>query len=191
LTRCFEGMGIGLGISKGLVDLMGGKIWYNSVKEKGSEFYFSIPVKIKNIEPVIDGIKPVKTFVNNKLKILVVEDDDINFYLIYFLLSNHNVELLHARDGLKAIETFTENPDISLVLMDLKLPVINGFEVTKKIKSINEQVPIIAVTSYSGIDDSQKALQAGCNDFIMKPVNKTVLFDVIGKYIELHEIVTV
>jgi CheY-like chemotaxis protein len=191
LTRNFEGIGLGLGISKGLVDLMGGKIWYNSIKEKGSEFYFSIPLKIKNNEPLIDGNKPFKTTVNKKLKILVVEDDDINYYLIYFLLSNHNVELLHARDGLQAIERFTANPDISVVLMDLKLPVINGFEVTKKIKSINEQVPIIAVTSYSGLDDSQKALQAGCSDFMMKPVNKTVLFEVIGKYVELHEIVTV
>jgi two-component system, sensor histidine kinase and response regulator len=191
LTRGFEGVGLGLGISKGLVDLMGGKIWYNSTKGKGSEFYFSIPLKIVNSEPGGFESELIKPKDKIKSKILVVEDDDINYYLIYFLLSNQNVELLHASDGLQAIEKFNENPDISVVLMDLKLPVLNGFDVTKKIKSINAQVPIIAVTSYSGIDDSQKALQAGCSDFIIKPVNKTVLFDVIGKYISLHELVPV
>jgi two-component system, sensor histidine kinase and response regulator len=191
LTRGFEGVGLGLGISKGLVDLMGGKIWYNSTKGKGSEFYFSIPLKIINSEPGGFESELIKPKDKIKSKILVVEDDDINYYLIYFLLSNQNVELLHASDGLQAIEKFNENPDISVVLMDLKLPGLNGFDVTKKIKSINAQVPIIAVTSYSGIDDSQKALQAGCSDFIIKPVNKTVLFDVIGKYISLHELVPV
>jgi two-component system, sensor histidine kinase and response regulator len=191
LTRGFEGVGLGLGISKGLVDLMGGKIWYNSTKGKGSEFYFSIPLKIVNSEPGGSESELIKPKDKIKSKILVVEDDDINYYLIYFLLSNQNVELLHASDGLQAIEKFNENPDISVVLMDLKLPGLNGFDVTKKIKSINAQVPIIAVTSYSGIDDSQKALQAGCSDFIIKPVNKTVLFDVIGKYISLHELVPV
>jgi two-component system, sensor histidine kinase and response regulator len=191
LTRGFEGVGLGLGISKGLVDLMGGKIWYNSTKGKGSEFYFSIPLKIVNSEPGGSESELIKPKDKIKSKILVVEDDNINYYLIYFLLSNQNVELLHASDGLQAIEKFNENPDISVVLMDLKLPGLNGFDVTKKIKSINAQVPIIAVTSYSGIDDSQKALQAGCSDFIIKPVNKTVLFDVIGKYISLHELVPV
>jgi two-component system, sensor histidine kinase and response regulator len=191
LTRGFEGVGLGLGISKGLVDLMGGNIWYNSTKGKGSEFYFSIPLKIVNSEPGGSESELIKPKDKIKSKILVVEDDDINYYLIYFLLSNQNVELLHASDGLQAIEKFNENPDISVVLMDLKLPGLNGFDVTKKIKSINAQVPIIAVTSYSGIDDSQKALQAGCSDFIIKPVNKTVLFDVIGKYISLHELVPV
>ena len=191
LTRGFEGVGLGLGISKGLVDLMGGKIWYNSTKGTGSEFYFSIPLKIVNGNPGNIESESRKPIVNSKSKILVVEDDDMNYYLIYFLLSNHNVELIHARDGLQAINKFNENPDISVILMDLKLPIINGFDVTKKIRSINAQVPIIAVTSYSGIDDSQKALQSGCNDFIMKPVNKTVLFDVIGKYISLHELIPV
>jgi two-component system, sensor histidine kinase and response regulator len=188
INREFEGLGLGLSISKGLIDLLGGKIWYNSIQNKGTEFYFSIPVNVNEIlsakkELDLSGIDE-----SEKPKILIVEDDETNYYLLYFFLSNSNVTLIRARDGIEALNLFKENQDTAIVLMDLKLPHLNGFRVTEEIKSINSQIPIIAISSYSGMEQRQMAFHAGCDDFIVKPVNKHVLFDKLSKYISIQPI---
>ncbi len=185
INKEFEGLGLGLSISKGLVELLGGRIWYNSAPGEGTEFYFSIPL-LRN-EPV--NIKKELNETGKEgtqfPKVLIVEDDETNYYILYFYFFNSNLELLWATDGIEAINLFKENPDIAIILMDLKLPNLDGFKATSEIKSINDQIPIIAITSYSGIEQRQMALHAGCDDIIVKPVNKTVLFDKLAKYITI------
>ena len=183
ITRPYEGLGLGLSISKGLVELLGGTIGYNSEPGKGTEFYFTLPARIdttahtsENNDVFCEG---------RKNKILIVEDDETNYFLLYFYLTNYKVELFHAHNGMEAIQFFKANTDFDIVLMDLKLPDIDGFQVTQQIKLLNSTIPVIAVSSYSGIVERQQALHAGCNDYIVKPVSKTVLFDKLSKYITI------
>ena len=183
ITRPYEGLGLGLSISKGLVELLGGTIGYNSEPGKGTEFYFNLPARIdttahtpENNDVSCEGWK---------YKILIVEDDETNYFLLYFYLTNYKVELFHAHNGMEAIQFFKANTDFDIVLMDLKLPDIDGFQVTQQIKLLNSTIPVIAVSSYSGIVERQQALHAGCDDYIVKPVSKTVLFDKLSKYITI------
>lgn len=183
INKEFEGLGLGLSISKGLVELMGGKIWYNSIPGQGTEFYFSIPL-IKQESRIARSTLNGKTMPGTQTtKVLIVEDDETNYYILYFYFYNSNLEVLWATDGIEAINMFKENPDVSVVLMDLKLPHLDGFQTTSQLKSINSKVPVIAVTSFSGIEQRQKAIHAGCDDIIVKPVNKQSLFEKLSKYI--------
>lgn len=182
ITRNYEGLGLGLSIAKGLVELLGGEIGYNSEPGSGSEFYFTIPLNAHTGAITPDYFIPTE---KKKQKILIVEDDETNYYLLYYLLMHSNVELSHAQNGIEAIQFFKANSDIDIVLMDLKLPDMDGFEATHEIKSMNNKVPVIAVTSYSGIVERQQAIHAGCDDVIVKPVSKTVLFDKLSKYIAI------
>ncbi len=189
INKEFEGLGLGLSISKGLVELLGGRIWYNSAPGEGTEFYFSIPL-IRNEPLNVKRELNVNVNVNVNAdtqfpKVLIVEDDETNYYILYFYFFNSNLELLWASDGIEALNLYKENPDIAIVLMDLKLPHLDGFKATSEIKSINNQVPVIAITSYSGIEQRQMAINAGCDDVIVKPVNKTVLFEKLSKYITI------
>ncbi|MBN1187742.1 MAG: response regulator [Bacteroidales bacterium] len=115
--------------------------------------------------------------------ILVVEDIEINFRLIQAIFSRTNVNLLKAGDGDEAIDAFRTNKDIDLVLMDIKLPGMNGYEVTRQLKSIRKEVPIIAQTAYSMDGDLEKALQAGCDEYVSKPINKSELMDKVFRLI--------
>ncbi len=184
-SRKFEGLGLGLSISKGLIDLVGGKIWYNSIQNKGTEFYFSIPVNVHEIAQAKKELDISAIDESKKLKILIVEDDETNYYLLYLFLNSSNVTLIHARDGNEALNVFKKQPEIAIILMDLRLPNLSGFKVTEEIKSINSKIPVIAISSYSGMEQIQMALNAGCDDYIVKPVNKQVLFDKLSKYISI------
>lgn len=183
ITRGYEGLGLGLSISKGLVELLGGSIGYESEPGKGAEFYFNLPAKTDATDHL--SKEHAVSFEDKTNKILIVEDDETNFYLLYFFLAQSNVELVHAHDGLEAIQLFRENDDFDIVLMDLKLPDMDGFQVTQEIKLMNKTVPVIAVTAYSGMAERQQALNAGCDDIIVKPVNKPVLFDKLSKFITI------
>lgn len=115
--------------------------------------------------------------------ILVVEDIDINFKLIQAIFSRTNVNLIKAGDGVEAIDRFKANKNIDLVLMDIKLPGISGYEVTKLLKEIRKDVPIIAQTAYSMDGDEEKALEAGCDEYISKPINKNELMEKVERLI--------
>lgn len=186
INKEYEGLGLGLSISKGLVELLGGRIWYNSEPGKGTEFYFSIPLNRKESATTKKEINAVENDGNKITKVLIVEDDETNYYILYFYFYNSNLDILWAEDGIEAIRLFRENPDISIVLMDLKLPHLDGFKATTEIKTINSKIPVIAVTSYAGIEQRQMALKAGCDDIIVKPVNKQLLFEKLSKYIYLQ-----
>lgn len=121
---------------------------------------------------------------NIKLKILVVEDDVASQKLLKKILENYTKEILFADNGQDAIEISRNNSDIDLILMDMKIPIINGYEATQQIRKFNKEVIIIAQTAFGLAGDREKSISAGCNDYISKPIDKGKLVDLILKYFE-------
>lgn len=173
-TRQYGGSGLGLSISKAYVEMLGGKIWLESDIDKGSVFYFNIPYNItgQNIVTDIQPIKELYKETKNKIKLLIADDEELNLIYIEEILSAENFIILKANNGKEAIEICLSDPQIDLVLMDIKMPVLNGYEATKQIKKIRPGLPIIAQTAYSTESDKNKAYECGCSDFISKPFNK-------------------
>ncbi len=175
-TRGYEGSGLGLAVAKGFVELLGGNIWLDSEKGKGSTFYFSLPgIQQATRNDVQNAISSSHTL-TSKLTLLVAEDNDINFILIKLLLKDDLIEIFHASNGLETIELCHQHPEINLILMDLKMPEMDGFEATRQIKSFRRNLPIIAVSAYTENEVRLMAMQAGCDDFITKPINKEIIF---------------
>lgn len=179
LTRNYEGSGLGLSISKRLVELMGGKIWVESELSAGSAFFFSLPNFDENSSNTINNM-PSKP--QTRTKILVVEDDEINFEYMSILLKSKFIEVVHAVDGIHAVELLRNEKDIKIVLMDMVLPRQDGFESTRQIKEINADIPVFAITALAFSEHREKAFAAGCNEFIIKPLKKNELFQKLRKY---------
>jgi two-component system, cell cycle response regulator DivK len=117
--------------------------------------------------------------------ILIVEDDETSYILLQALLESYNCRLLYAADGNQAVALCISHPEIDLVLMDLKLPALNGYEATRQIRAFNPNIPIIAQTAYALSGDNEKALAAGCNNYITKPIKKEELLAKIGLYLDI------
>lgn len=183
-VRMFEGSGLGLSIARGLTELLGGKIWVESEKGSGSVFYLSLPLNDAEIKSSGESAKHIVEIDKKaKKRILLVEDDHYNYKFMMTLLARKNyAEVILATTGYEAIEKCRQHPEINLVLMDLKLPGMNGYEATRQIKSFRHDLPVIAITAYAMSGDETKAIEAGCNDYIAKPVNKEHLFAKIEKY---------
>jgi signal transduction histidine kinase len=181
-----EGSGIGLSIAEKLVSLLNGRIWFNSVFGKGSDFFFSIPYDAPKNQPVSQkktqkmNLSPTSEIIR---PILVVEDDKTSYMLIKEFLRPLNIEIHHVTDGIDAINFIKMNPDVSLILMDIKLPFMDGYEATKVIKQINPKIPIIAQTSYAMLGDREKAIIAGCDDYITKPLDLKKLQELVKNYL--------
>lgn len=183
ITRPHEGSGLGLAIVKAYVKALNGEIWLESEPEKGSTFFFSIPY-LKAEPGEVENMTDTNNLpVNYKeLTILVAEDDNISFLFINQILKRPEIQILRAKSGTECIELMKNDPTINLILMDIKMPEMNGIEATKAIRKFNKSVPIIVQTAYTSSGDKEKALEAGCNDYITKPIDKNRLLQLIRKY---------
>lgn len=178
----YGGNGLGLAIAKGFVEILDGKIWVKSVKDSGSTFYFTIPFKPDNEQMNIETMDR-STLKWPDFHILVVEDDLTCLILIDEMLADTGIKISHAVTGLEAVKACRKDQSIDLVLMDMRLPEIDGYEATRRIKELRPQLPIIAQTAHALSEDRQKCLQAGCNEYITKPINQDNLFDMIDLFL--------
>ncbi len=186
-SRNFGGMGVGLSICKALVDLLGGKIWVESELGKGSAFYFTLPCSVDVITQTNNETiaKKPETQTGNKFKnkvILIAEDFEVNYMLIKEILNKFQIQSLWAKNGKHAVEICEKNKNIDVVLMDIKMPVMDGVEATKQIRKFRKDLPIIAQTAYVQTEHINKILNAGCNDYVSKPINALELVSTIGKH---------
>jgi signal transduction histidine kinase/ActR/RegA family two-component response regulator len=185
-----QGAGLGLSITKAYVEMLGGKISVDSEVEKGSMFTFTLPYNAKPIQIVLQKDLPAEKAVKHlkNLKILIVEDDKISEMLIDITVKTIGSEILYAGSGTEAVETCRNNPDTDLVLMDIQLPGLDGYEATRQIRQFNKKVVIIAQTAYALSGDMEKAIESGCNDYIAKPIKKTELLALIEKYLYKNQV---
>ncbi len=184
ISRDFEGAGLGLPISKGLVELLGGRIWLESELGKGTTFFFTLPLQHPD-KPETEQVKTgdsVRMTEKNRV-VLVVEDDETSFLYLKTVLSLEKIKVLHAASGQQAVDLCRQHPEINLVLMDLKLPGMNGLDATREIKKRYPQLPVVAQTAHAFSSDRQDAIQAGCDDFIPKPTSKKTLLETVNKYL--------
>jgi PAS domain S-box-containing protein len=184
LTRKYEGAGLGLSISKAYAEMLGGKIWVESELEKGTSFYFSIPYN-----PIYTSLENPKKEVSQSgsippLSILIVEDDENNMHYLVEIFKNSKSKIIKAVNGFEAVEMVKNNPLLDIVLMDLKIPEMDGFEATKAIKKIRPDIPVIAQTAYAFSDDKEKAIESGCDEFIAKPFKPELLYSTINKLLQ-------
>ena len=167
--------------------MMGGEIRVESEENKGATFYYTLPLiqeETFSYSSIVEKTeKNDRQLTNWQGKtILIAEDEPVNFYFIKEALKSTGVEFIHAQNGIKAIEAVKENPTIDLVLMDIKMPEMNGFEATKIIKKLRKNLPIIAQTAFAMEEDKKNCLDAGCDDYIAKPIRNKDLMGILSGY---------
>ncbi len=182
--KIYPGTGLGLSISKAFVDKMGGRIFLESEKGVGTTFFFTLPLEIteSSVQPVVKKELSAKLNLDGKV-ILVAEDTERNYQFFEIVLSKLGAEVLHAWTGKEAVDITRENDGrIDLIFMDIKMPDMNGYEATKIIKKEYPDLPIIAQTAYAFTEDRIRAKEAGCDNYISKPIIKDKLLEMLKNY---------
>ncbi len=183
-TKKYGGTGLGLTISQRIVEILGGTIRVKSEIHKGSTFYFSLPyvpvVSKKKEKPQV--FKASKYNWKDKT-ILIAEDEGSNFQLLKAALERTQIKILHAENGSEAVDIFKEAGIVDLILMDIRMPIMNGYEATRKIKAMDKNVPVISITAYAMSEDGSKSLAAGCDSYMSKPIRPGKLLAAIDKYL--------
>jgi CheY-like chemotaxis protein len=185
MARKFGGTGLGLSISKSLIEMLGGKIWVESKKHHGSTFYFTLPYRRR--KPA-DTDTPAKEATEGDSwedkTILVIEDDYSSLQLMREILEPTGAILFLCETGAEGLKTFREHSGIDLILIDIKLPDMNGLDLAREIRSLSsgKEVILIAQTAYAMYGDARKSMEAGCDDYISKPVDTRKLLAKIAKY---------
>ncbi|MBI9053123.1 MAG: transporter substrate-binding domain-containing protein [Bacteroidales bacterium] len=184
-AKLYRGTGLGLTITQNLVERLGGKINVDSELNVGSVFHFNLPLE-KDVNSIYIDQKEISIFSNDNWidkSILIVEDEESNFKFLEMLLNNRGLILIRAHNGHEAIEICKTNDKLDLVLMDIKMPGMNGLDATRQIKKIKTNLPIIAQSAYAMQNDEEICLEAGCDDYITKPIRKDYLFGLINKWL--------
>ncbi len=188
-SRNYRGTGLGLSIAHKIIKLFGGRIWLESIQGNGSCFYFEIPYQpvYENDLEDIDKTSAHLTYIthhssNPDATVLIVEDEEINLYYMDEVLGKHRVQILHARNGKEAVELCRENGQIDLVLMDIKMPVMDGYQALKMIQSFRPELPIVAQTAHALKDDRLNILSKGFSDYLSKPITREQLVAMVKKW---------
>ncbi len=178
------GVGLGLTIAKSYVEFLGGNIWFQSIPGQGTEFYFTVPLVPDDTRDIMPKKRsnPVR-LERHEYSALIVEDDPMSMAYFTEILKPRFGPIYHARNGKEAVGLAQRHPGLDIVIMDVKIPLIDGFEATRQIKKIRPGLPVIIQTAFAMNNDEEKARLAGCDDYIQKPVNKQKLNQVLDKFI--------
>jgi len=183
-TKLYGGTGLGLAISKNLTEILGGNIGVESVSGEGAKFWFVLPrneVPLKYEAALRTPSNDLRSW--DDKKILIAEDDHSNYYFLFESLKDTGVEILWSKDGEETMEMFREHSDLNVVLMDINMPLINGYECTRRIKNERPGLPVIAQTAYAMSGEREISREAGCDDYLSKPIKVSELLDALSRYI--------
>jgi CheY-like chemotaxis protein len=183
-SKLYGGTGLGLAISKNLTEILGGDIGVESKSGEGSTFWFILPrneVPLKYEAALKTPISNLRSW--EEKKILIAEDDLSNYYFLFESLKDTGVEIIWAKDGEETMEMFRANKDLNAVLMDINMPLINGYECTKQIKKERPDLAVIAQTAYAMSGEREVSRAAGCDDYLAKPIKVSELLNTLSKYL--------